>query len=328
MNRILLPQSDIEISQAVFGTSRLGGTIERYDKGEALAVLRTALEGGLNCFDTADIYGQGNGERLLGEAFRKNRDEVVIATKGGYALSGKGQLLARIKPLVRRLLKNRPGLVKAAVKTRSAQMRQDFSPAHLTAAVEASLKRLRTDRIDLYQLHSPDPATLASGEVFEVLNDLKATGKIRAYGASLLRWQDAAHCFGRGLSWIQVDGGILAGTPAASFCQQCREAGISVIARQAFGSGLLSRDPDSWTADDFAGDLNAMAAARERTRQLRQTGDPFSALLRHLTHHSPFDGFLLATTRLTHLRTNLAALAQTPFSPKEAAILPSLLYVS
>lgn len=312
MKRIHLPQSDLLVSQAIFGTSRLGGTIERYDKKEAIAVLQAAADGGINCFDTADIYGQGNGERLLSEALSKRRDEIIIATKGGYVLSGKGLLLAKIKPFVRSFLKGRPALVKAAGRARGSQMRQNFSRQHLTSAINASLKRLRTDRIDLYQLHSPDISTLVDGEVFGILGDLKAAGKIRAYGASLLQWEDAAYCFGQGLSWIQVDGGILAGKPAAGFCQECHDAGIAVIARQAFGSGLLSRDPDSWTAEEFGGNLEAMAAARERSLQLRQAGDPFSALLHQLAHKSPFDGFLISTTRLTHLRANLAAISSAP----------------
>jgi aryl-alcohol dehydrogenase-like predicted oxidoreductase len=324
MKRIPLPHAGFEISQAIFGTSRLGGTIERYDKQEALAILRTAAEGGINCFDTADIYGQGNGERLLAEAFRQRRDEVLIATKGGYVLSGKGRLLAKIKPLVRRFLKGRPGLAKAAGKARGGQMRQDFSRAHLTAAVEASLKRLRSDRIDLYQLHSPDPATLAAGEVFETLAGLKQAGKIRAYGVSLLAWAEVPSCLGRGVSWVQVDGGILAGKSAVELCRVARAAGTAVIARQAFGSGLLNRDPDGWTAADFAGDPAVLAAARERLRAIAAAGDPFEIVLRQLAHHSPFDGFLLATTRLPHLQANLRALARPAFTPAELSAVPAL----
>ena len=105
----------------------------------------------MNFFDTSDLYGFGHAEELLGDAFPGRRDEVVIASKGGF-LSFDGK--------------------------------QDFSSDHLLRALEGSLQRLKTDRIDLYQLHSP-LFTEMNDEVFEVLSKMKSSGKIRSIGVSV-----------------------------------------------------------------------------------------------------------------------------------------------
>jgi len=209
MKHVHLPGSDLRISQAVFGSSRLGGTVERYDKSEAIRILCEAAESGITTFDTADIYAQGNSEKLLGEALRSRRDEVVIATKGGYVCSNKLRLLARLKPFVRKFIKKRGGMAKMAGKVRGSQIVQDFSADYLTRMVEASLRRLKTDRIDIYQLHSPDREVLKRGEVLETLQGLKTAGKIRTYGASLLSWDDLPLCYGKGVSFVQLEADLL-----------------------------------------------------------------------------------------------------------------------
>ncbi|MEP2777057.1 MAG: aldo/keto reductase [Luteolibacter sp.] len=323
MKQVSIPHSDLQISKAVFGTSRLGGTVERYDKREALAILGAVLDGGINAFDTADIYAQGNSERLLAEAFRKHRDQVVYATKGGYVLSAKARLLSKVKPLVRKFLKTRPGLTKAAGRARGGQMAKDFSREHLTRAVEASLSRLKTDRIDLYQLHSPYPADLSTGDAFATLADLKKAGKIRAFGVSVLSWDDVPHCLGHGVSWIQVDADLLGGNDHAEMIQRANEDKVMLLARQAFGSGLLSRAPATLTAADFGGNEASLIKAKTIIERIRQIGDPHEVVLRYLHHHSNFGAFLFATTRMQNLRTNLGALQMDDFTPVELETLKS-----
>lgn len=325
MKRIFIPHSDLEISKAIFGTSRLGGTVERYDEREALAILETVFDAGVNCFDTADIYAQGNSERLLAKAFRHQRDSVVYATKGGYVLSNQARWLAKVKPLVRHLLKSNPGLRKATEKARGGKIRKDFSAEHLTKAVEASLARLGTDRIDVYQLHSPDPSDLASADCFEALAKLKAAGKIRAYGVSVLSWDDVPHCFGRGASWIQVEANLLGQNSRSQTIAEAADDKIALIARQAFGSGLLAQHPESWNPDKFGGDATAVSEARRRLSVIGKLGDPYQVILRYLLHHSAYQGFLFATTRLDNLKSNLEALGMPAFSNSEVELLDSVL---
>ncbi len=123
------------------------------DRAGALAVLRKAVELGVNFIDTADSYGPNVSEELIAEALAPYANGVVIATKGGWVRPG-------------------PGF-----------WSHDASPAHLRKAVEGSLKRLRLERIDLYQLHTPDPATSFDRSV-EALAELRDQGKIRLIGLS------------------------------------------------------------------------------------------------------------------------------------------------
>jgi len=147
---------DINVSRLGFGAMRLTGRGiwgPPADRSEALRVLRRAVELGVTFIDTADSYGPGVNEELIAEALAPYRDGLVIATKGGLT---------------------RPG---------PDEWRRDARPVHLRAACEASLKRLRTDRLDLYQLHSPDPRVPLEDSV-GALVDLQRAGKIRQIGVS------------------------------------------------------------------------------------------------------------------------------------------------
>jgi pyridoxine 4-dehydrogenase len=123
------------------------------DRKAALAVLRRAVELGVNFIDTADSYGPNVSEELIAEALSAYPKDLIVATKGGW---------------------HRPG---------PDQWTHDASPAHLRQAIEGSLKRLRLERIDVYQLHAPDPVTSFEASV-ETLADLQRQGKIRFIGLS------------------------------------------------------------------------------------------------------------------------------------------------
>jgi pyridoxine 4-dehydrogenase len=146
----------LSVHRLGFGAMRLTGEGiwgAPKDRNGALAVLRRAVELGVNFIDTADSYGPHVSEELIAEALHPYPKDLVIATKGGW---------------------NRPG---------PNQWTHDSSSAHLRAAVEGSLKRLRVDRIDLYQLHAPDPV-VALEESVGTLAELQKEGKIRLVGLS------------------------------------------------------------------------------------------------------------------------------------------------
>lgn len=156
MNYRILGLTGIKVSEIGLGTWGLGGdAYGRVDKKEAQYVLELAFEKGINFYDTSDLYGNGHSEEILGELFYKIRDQVVIATKGG-TLPHSG-----------------------------FYMPQDFSEKHLTNALEGSLKRLRTDYVDLYQLHSPIIDDVEKNNVIDTLEKFKAQEKIREYGISV-----------------------------------------------------------------------------------------------------------------------------------------------
>ena len=147
---------ELSVNRLGFGAMRLTGEGiwgPPRDRKKALAVLRRAVELNVNFIDTADSYGPGISEELIAEALFPYPKGLVIATKGGW---------------------NRPG---------PDQWTHDATPAHLRKAVEGSLKRLRLDRIDVYQLHTPDPVVSFDASV-ETLAQLRDEGKIRLVGLS------------------------------------------------------------------------------------------------------------------------------------------------
>jgi len=325
MNQAFLPASKVSISQAIFGTSRLGGTVQQYDKRASLEILNKAFESGTTTFDTANIYAQGNSEKLLGVAMKSHREKVILATKGGYAFSSRGRFLTVIKPMVRKLIGSRPGLVRAAGKVRGGQMKQDFSRAGLTRSLDESLKRLKSDYVDIYQLHSPDEETLKRGEVFEILGDFRKEGKIRAGGVSLLSWEHLTHCYGKGVDFAQLEADFLSGVDRTRALQIAAENGVLVAARQAFGSGLMAMDSGDWSVEQFGGDPKRLALAKVRMSRVREIGDPFKVILKYLLNGSEFPAFLFATTNLRHLERNLEIMGEDFPSPEEVAIVRAAL---
>ena len=143
-----LGTSGIEVSVVGLGCNNFGG---RTDLAGTRAVVHRALDLGVTLFDTADVYGnRGKSEEYLADSLGPRRKDVVLATKFGMPMN-------------------------------SSAKSRDASPAYIKRAVEASLRRLRTDWIDLYQVHRSDPST-PIGDTLRALNDLKQAGKIRAIG--------------------------------------------------------------------------------------------------------------------------------------------------
>jgi aryl-alcohol dehydrogenase-like predicted oxidoreductase len=246
-----LGNTDLSVSEIGFGCARIGGVFQQGSKQDQLRLLRASLDAGITFYDTADMYAQGDSERLLGEAFRQDRDRVVIASKVGYRVPTRMGLASRIKPLVKPLV-SRLGLKRRQV-PRPVLARvsaQEFSPEYIVAAIEGSLSRLRSDYLDLYQLHSPPPEVLERGDFVAALEQLKQQGKIRDWGIACERPDDVLVCLRyAGIASVQISCSLLhpealdAAIPAAS------ARGVGVIARQVFASGLLSRSKDELLDD-------------------------------------------------------------------------------
>ena len=230
----ILGRTGIRVSEIGFGAWAIGGTAEasgtplgwgRSSDDESLAAIRRARELGVNFFDTSDSYGFGRSESLLGIVLSRYRKDVVIATKAGVVRSSTGQL------------------------------RKDFSRKHIFLAVDGSLKRLRSDYIDLYQLHNPTIEDLRRGEVQEVMEQLQDSGKIRFWGVSISSIEEGMEIVRRG--WgnaLQVLYNALNQAPADELLPLAKERGFGVIARVPLASGLLTgkyREGAVFAADDI-----------------------------------------------------------------------------
>jgi aryl-alcohol dehydrogenase-like predicted oxidoreductase len=233
--------TDLTVSEFGLGCARIGGIFKK-DPQEFIRLLSYALDAGITFFDTANIYSQGESEALIGRAFRHRRDDVVIASKAGYVLPSQRMLVARIKPLVRPVIRAL-GLSRARLPAAvSGSLTQDFSPGHLRASVERSLRRLRTDRLDVFQLHSPPRDVVETGAWVEALEALKQQGKIRYYGVSCDTVDAASAALRhRGVSAIQVPINLLERS-AVGLLPAARAQGIGVIARECLANGLLVKE--------------------------------------------------------------------------------------
>ena len=211
-------RTGLTVSEIGMGTWELGGR-EWGDIGEKEAVdlLRYAFEKGITFYDTADQYGGGRAERLLGEAFSALGSRVVIATKLGYELDSDGWM-------------SQGGTVPAFNASRD----------YIRQAVEGSLTRLKKDAIDIYQFHAPPPAEMWN-EAFGAMDELKTEGKIRFYGLCLGNEAQALKALSEtNISSLMLTYNILNQGMATPVMETAAKKGIAVVARQPLSSGLLS----------------------------------------------------------------------------------------
>lgn len=220
MEKRKLGKGGAEVSAMGLGCWAIGGPWEfdgrpagwgSVDDGESVRAVRRALNLGVNFFDTADVYGCGHSERVLGRALEGRRDEAVIATKFGLPFdegtrSGSGA---------------------------------DASPGYVRKACEASLRRLRTDRIDLYQLHAGAEDAASAEGVVETLEELVSEGKIRAYGTAVDALE-VVRVFAKGEHCVAVQTQVNVFGAAGEVLAFCEERGLAAVCRSPLAMGLLT----------------------------------------------------------------------------------------
>jgi len=293
----------------------LGSVTQTGGTREALRLIGSALDAGITFFDTADVYGQGTSEQILGKALRRHRDRVVIATKAGYGLPSAGWLTRRVKPILRSLVKRQPGLIQSVRTVRRAQQRQDFSDAYLRRALEASLRRLGTETVDVFFLHSPPPEVLQRGEVFETVAALQQEGKIRLGGVSCRRPSDVVFCLSTSaVHVVQVEMNLLCPDAIHEVLPEASRRGVAVVARQPLASGSLlhmSGELSMATVGGGGAQTETQRAVLERTRQwaIGRNWDLRTLALQFVTATDGVTVTLIGTTNVQHLQENLKLLA-------------------
>ncbi|MBN1542011.1 aldo/keto reductase [candidate division KSB1 bacterium] len=214
-------RTDLQFSAVGFGAWGIGGPAMAgttpigwgaVDDRESVRALKTAVDRGINFIDTADFYGLGHSETLIGETFGSNPD-ILIATKVGHRLNADGSIAL------------------------------DYSGDHILSACEQSLQRLRRERIDYYQLHSAKVSHLQQGECIEAMNRLKEQGKVRYWGLSLSTYNPFPEAdfllqnrVGDGFQLVYN----LINQRADALIQRAAAAGYGVIARMPLQFGLLT----------------------------------------------------------------------------------------
>ena len=270
-----------------------------------VAFVGAALDRGITLFDTADVYGSGNSERVLGRALRTRRDDVVIASKGGYvfrARSGLEQSARRTAKALARRVPSRQGGSGGGTSGGGSYAAQDFSPAYLRSAIEASLRRLQTDRIDVYQLHGPrqpDP------ELLQGLQDQVTAGKVGRFGVGA-EDVDAAAAWATidDVAVVQLPFGMLDPEAATTVFPLARRRGIDVWARGILGGGVLraaATDPSSLADHPKHGLVGRLAElARQAGIGIDQLAVGFA-----LAHADDLATILIGTRSPAHLRRSV-----------------------
>jgi aryl-alcohol dehydrogenase-like predicted oxidoreductase len=255
-----------KISEVGFGAWAIGGSWGQVDDDESMRTLHHALDRGVNFFDTADVYGDGRSERLIARLRRERREPFYVATKAGR----------RLNP----------------------HTSAGYNAANLTAFVERSLQNLEVETLDLVQLHCPPTDVYYRPEVFEALDALVTAGKLRHYGVSVERVEEALKAIEYpGVQSVQIIFNVFRQRPAELFFREAARRGVGILARLPLSSGLLTgrmtRDT-TFSADDHR--------AFNRHGESFDRGETFSGL--------DFDLQLALVDRLKPLVPAGATLAQ------------------
>ena len=222
MNYRALGRTGWKVSEISFGAWAIGGAWGQVSDEESLAALNKAVDCGINFLDTADVYGGGRSERLIALLKKSRKEEIIVATKAG-----------------RRLPK---------------QTVEGYSRDNLTAFVENSLRNLEVDALDILQLHCPPTDAYYHPELFGILDDLVKAGKIRYYGVSVERVEEALKAIDYpNVQSVQIIFNCFRQRPADLFFDQAKLKKVGILARVPLASGLLTgkfRADTQFAADD------------------------------------------------------------------------------
>src|SRR5579872_2352775 len=295
MQKRKLGKSNLEVSEIGFGCMGLSfGFGPAVEKQQGISVIRAAVERGVTFFDTAEVYGPFTNEELVGEALAPFRDKVAIATKFGF----------KIDP------------------TTGKQAGLDSHPEHIKQVAEASLKRLRTDRIDLFYQHRVDP-NVPIEDVAGAVKDLIQEGKVKHFGLS----EAGANTIRRAhavqpVAAVQSEYSIWTREPEPEVLPACEELGIGFIPWSPLGQGFLTGKIDSSTkfeSTDFRAMLprfteearNANLAVVELLKQIaqRKNATPAQIALAWLLAQKPWIVPIPGTTKIHRLEENIGSAA-------------------
>jgi aryl-alcohol dehydrogenase-like predicted oxidoreductase len=231
-----------DVSEISFGAWAIGGFWGDVSDEESLAALNRAIDEGVNFIDTADVYGDGRSERLIAQLKRQRKEEIIVATKAGRKLP--------------------------------KQTVEGYSRENLTRWIEDSLRNLQVEALDLLQLHCPSTDLYHHAEVFGVLDDFVKAGKIRFYGVSVEKIEEALKAIEYpNVQSVQIIFNCFRQRPAEEFFARAKEKKVGILARVPLASGMLTGKlrPDSKFANDDHRNFN-------RHGELFDVGETFSGV--------------------------------------------------
>jgi aryl-alcohol dehydrogenase-like predicted oxidoreductase len=209
MNYRMLGRTGWAISEISFGAWAVGGSWGHVPEADALQALHAAIDAGVNFIDTADVYGDGRSERLIAQVLKERPEQIYVATKAGR----------RLDP----------------------HTAEGYNRDNLTRFVERSLRNLDVEALDLLQLHCPPTEVYYSPETFAILDDLVQAGKLKYYGVSVEKVEEALKAIEfPNVQSVQIIFNIFRQRPADRFFQQAQEKQVGILARVPLSSGMLT----------------------------------------------------------------------------------------
>lgn len=285
-----LGDSGIMCSEIGFGVWTLAaGWWGEYSDDECVRLLRAAYDKGITFFDTAPSYGNGRGETILAQALSGVRADVVYSSKVGYDMETDWKAAGH---------RERP---------------HNVDPAYTRRAVEASLRRLQTDVIDVLQLHNPRISHLRQDDLWALLDDLRSEGKIRAFGVSMgpaIGWRDEGlyALRNRPMQSYMMIHNLLEQDPGRAFIEAARGTGVGLMVRVPHSSGLLEGKYTASTTFDPSDHRS------HRTREWLTNGlaklEKLDFLVREMTIGQAALKWVLAEPRVTTVLPNIYDMAQ------------------
>ena len=300
-----LGQTGMRVSEISLGTWAFGGDWGTVSEDDAYASLNRAVDLGVNFLDTADVYGDGRSEKLIGRLLKdRPNDGILVATKAG-----------------RRLDPHTP---------------EGYVYDNLSGFVERSLQNLGVEALDLLQLHCPPTEVYRQDSTFEALDRLQESGKVRNYGVSMEKVEEARIALDYpGVATVQIIFNVFRQRPAEEFFPLAEERNVGILARVPLASGLLSgkmRSDRAFTEDDhrnfnregqafdrgetFSGvDFETGLLAAEELKQLVPEGNTLAQFaLRWILMHPAVSCAIPGGKNISQVEDNVAAAEMPPLS--------------
>jgi aryl-alcohol dehydrogenase-like predicted oxidoreductase len=297
VEKIILGKTGLRVSRLGFGCSRIASLAARHSSREIIATLEEAVAEGINFFDTAAVYGQGDSERMLGRLCRGRRDKLVLCTKAGLHIGPLQQIVRMAKPFLRPVLTHLSGTRRQVTAQRVQAQQQCFDASYLEKQFHGSLRRLRTDYVDVFLLHSPSSIVIENESVWVFLQRVVESGRARYVGVSCAESTDIDLWLQEPLIAVfQVQASLWNPEALAGPVPRAHSNGVGIILRE-----VLHHAVDDGRAKGRPGvDRSVLEVA-----------------IRYLVERSQPELILIGMSCREHLRSNLAAFRARPLSAEE-----------
>lgn len=309
--------TDLKVSEIGLGCNKLGNSLfDKSKEKDNIKLVHQAHELGINIFDLSPSYNYGDTEKMIGKAFKGNRQHVIYSTKVGRLPSSLAKYAKKMMPIAGVLRPFISPFKKSLKKASKSQF--DFSENQINTSLQKSMLQLQTDYIDLFLLHNPCIDILQKGDVFEVLEKLKKEGHIRYYGVSIDTAEEAKLAMQYPVSALQIPFNIIQQETAFNIFSHINpQKNPGIMVKTPFLRGLLSSKKlirEEYFTDKMVNQIKLKNAEFDFLTNNRNLNH---IALQFVLQHSQVSTALCGTTSIHHLKDNIKHDSMPPFSQTE-----------